>query len=104
MKGAIIGKVFIGIFFFMALPHFVRAGSGEPADSIQFSPVVIDALPTDTIIPKKKVKREEEKPATVIKIVPKARRQSIPIPVKVKVKPVKIIKPKIIKPVIKVIR
>jgi hypothetical protein len=104
MKGAIIGKVFIGIFFFIASPYFVRAGSGQPVDTIKFNPAAINALPSDTIIPKKKVKTEEEKPATVIKIVPKARRQSIPVPVNVKVRPVKIIKPKIIKPVIKVIR
>jgi hypothetical protein len=103
MKEAIIYKVFIAIFFFIALPHLVWAGSGKPVDTTRFSNTVIIALPSDTIIPKKKVSSGEEKPATVIKIVPKARRQSIPLPVKVEVKPVKILKPKIIKPVIKVL-
>jgi hypothetical protein len=104
MKGAIICKVFLGISFFIALPHVTLAGAGKPVDTLQVNPAVIHALPSDTIIPKKKTKRVEEKHATVIKVVPKARRQSIPIPVKVKVRPVKIIKPKIIKPVLKVIR
>ncbi len=45
-----------------------------------------------------------EKPVTaVIKAVPKARRVAAPKPVQVKVKPVKIIKPKIVKPVLKVL-
>lgn len=45
-----------------------------------------------------------EKPvAAVIKAVPKARRVVAPKPVQVKVKPVKVIKPKIVKPVLKVL-
>jgi len=103
MKGAIICKVFMGISFFIALPHFVLADSGKPMDNIKFNHTAISALRSDTIIPKKKVESAEEEPATVIKVVPKARRQSIPIPVQVKVRPVKIVRPKIIRPLMKVL-
>ena len=41
--------------------------------------------------------------ATVIKAVPRARKVTVPKPVTIKVKPVKVIKPKIIKPVLKVL-
>ncbi len=41
--------------------------------------------------------------ATVIKAVPKARKVAVPKPVIIDVKPVKVIKPKIIKPVLKVL-
>jgi hypothetical protein len=105
MKGATILKVFIAVFFIISIPRIVLADTGKPPGSIQFSHISINALLSDTIIPKKKVvESTKDKPsATAIKVVPKARRQAIPIPVKVKVKPVKIIKPKIIKPLIKVL-
>jgi hypothetical protein len=104
MKGATILKVFIAIFFIIGIPHTVLADTGKPPGGIQFSHIPINELLSDTIIPKKKVESTKDKPsATAIKVVPKARRQAIPIPVKVKVKPVKIIKPKIIKPLIKVL-
>ncbi|MDO9376105.1 MAG: hypothetical protein Q7T76_16905 [Ferruginibacter sp.] len=58
----------------------------------------------DTIPPAvKTVDPTTAKPADeMIKTVPKVRKQQLPVPVNIKVKPVKIIKPKVIKPNLKI--
>jgi hypothetical protein len=59
---------------------------------------------TDSLPPKtKNGDNANDKPVEkIIKAVPKARKQAVPIPVVVPVNPIKIVKPKIVKPVIKV--
>lgn len=58
----------------------------------------------DTIPPAvKTVDPTSAKPAgDMIKTVPKVRKQQLPVPVNIKVKPVKIAKPKVIKPKLKI--
>ena len=59
---------------------------------------------SDTIPPAvKTVDPTSAKPAgDMIKTVPKVRKQQLPVPVNIKVKPVKIAKPKVIKPKLKI--
>jgi hypothetical protein len=61
-------------------------------------------IKTDTIPPAAKtVDPTSAKPADdMIKTVPKVRKQQMPAPVKVKVKPVKTTQPKVIKPKLKI--
>lgn len=74
-------------------------------ENIKLLKIITDTLPS----PVKPAEAASAKPvtekpvATVIKEVPKARKVAVPKPVTVKVKPVKIIKPTIIKPVLKVL-
>ena len=110
MKGAIIGKCLIGILVLISSPQWIMARAVHPAKQITSETAVI-SLQTDTVpAPKKITEVPGDKPvpndkpvANVIKVVPKARRQTVPVPVDIKIKPVKIIKPKIIKPVIRVL-
>jgi hypothetical protein len=111
MKGAIILKGFIGMFFMISIPQWALAIDGKPVGNILFNHTAISQMQSDTIPPPKKNMENNNQPgenvdkkpvAGVIKVVPKARRQSVPIPVNVKVKPVKIITP-IIKPVIRIL-
>lgn len=105
MKGTIMLKVFILILFITAIPGWVLANDGKPVCNIKFNRVVINSIQTDTLPPpKKNTENINDKPAEgIIKEVPKARRQPVPVPVSVKIKPVKIIKPNIIKPLIRVL-
>ncbi len=107
MKGAKILKGVIGMFFFSSLPLFVLADKGKPICNIKIIQSVINKIQADTLLPpQKNTESPKDKPIeAVIKEVPPARKQAIPIPVHVKVNPIKIIKPKIkvIKPVIKVL-
>ena len=59
---------------------------------------------TDTIPPAvKTVDPTSAKPADeMIKTVPKVRKQQLPVPVNIKVKPVKVTQPKVIKPKLKI--
>ena len=111
MKGGIIGKGLIGIFFLISIPGWALASEGKPVCPMLLNPIAINHIMADTVPPSKKITEApadkpvpNDKPvAKVIKVVPKARRQTVPVPVNVKIKPVKIIKPKIIKPVIRVL-
>lgn len=107
MKGAIVLKGFIGMFFMISIPHWVLASDGKPADNFTLNHTAINLIQFDTIPPpKKSTEITNDKPgAEIIKEVPKARRQPVPIPVNVNIKPVKIIKPKIkiIRPLIRVL-
>jgi len=107
MKRAIILKGFIGMFFMISIPQWVLASDGKPVCNFTFNHTAINLIQFDTIPPpKKSTEITNDKPrADIIKEVPKARRQPVPIPVNVNIKPVKIIKPKIkiIKPLIRVL-
>jgi hypothetical protein len=58
---------------------------------------ICDSLPPNKTVP-------ENKQTTIIKEVPKAKKQTVPIsvPAVKTIKPIKVIKPKIIKPTIKI--
>lgn len=63
------------------------------------------ALVRDTVPPANQPPVDEKDKAAkdLIKEVPKARVQTAPIPVKIQVAPIKIVKPKIVKPVVRII-
>jgi hypothetical protein len=106
-------KGLIIIFFVAIMPRPVQASGGKPPGDIKINYTSINRLIGDTTLPardekapdKKEEKKQEnttpDQQVEVVKVIPKARRQSIPVPVKVNVQPVKVIKPKIIKPVVK---
>lgn len=108
MKGAMIRKGLIGVIMLISAPQWIMAKAVHPANRVTSETAII-SLQSDTIPPPKKVtETPADKPASkdkpvvkTIKIVPKARRQAVPVPINVKIKPVKIIKPKIIKPIIR---
>lgn len=101
------------IFATVATTRPAMASGGKPLTDIKISYPSINRLIADTTVPakdekaagEKEEKKEENTTADqqveVVKVIPKARRQSIPVPLKVNVQPVKVIKPKIIKPVVK---
>ncbi|MEO6722646.1 MAG: hypothetical protein ABIN67_19910 [Ferruginibacter sp.] len=83
-------------------PLLTLADNGKPVHPcIRTAMMQTDSIPPPKVQPVEPV----EKPVTeVIKEVPKARKQAIPVPVTLKVKPViKVIKPQIVKPVIKIL-
>ncbi len=96
-------KRLVVIFLIIGLPQVVLAIDVKPLKGFDFIPVLQNSI-ADTIPPVNKTteKIDQKRDDDIIKVVPKARRQPIPLPV-VKIEPVKIIKPKIIKPVIKVL-
>lgn len=107
MKHTNLLKGLIIIFGIIVTPRFVFAGNGKPCTALKINYAAINHIIADTTLPepgeKPAPKKEEvvDKTVEVVKVIPKARRQPIPVPVKVNVQPVKIIKPKIIKPVVK---
>ena len=82
-----------------------RANDGGPVRVLKFNhrmvlPLVSDTVPPPATAPAK----TDTKPATdVIKEVPKSRNQAVPVPITTPIKPIKMVKPKIVKPVIKVL-
>jgi hypothetical protein len=107
MKGLKILKSVIGMFFLTSFPLWVLAHNGQPTCNIKTIQSVINPMRADTLLPSQKnAESPKDQPAdATIKEVPLARKQAIPIPVNIKVNPVKIIKPtiKVIKPVIKIL-
>ncbi len=121
MKKLIILNIVTAIGLFCVLPSAAKAGNGKCSIAIRdenglIIGIPVIALPMDTLPaatkpvettagnPVTAAKPIVEKPvATVIKAVPKARKVSVPRQVTVKVKPVKVVKPKIVKPVLKVL-
>ena len=105
MKGAIILKGFIGIFLIISIPNWVLASDGKPLFNLKFNHTVINLIQSDTIPPPKNntESNNDKHDEVIIKEVPKARRLPVPVPVIVKIRPVRIIKPriKIITPLIK---
>lgn len=116
MKSTIVVKSVLLVLSMVVIPHLGLAANGKPFDS-KTNYRLVQLTIADTTLPvtakntpdkpdQKPAVKEEEKndphlPVQVVKVIPKARRQPIPVPVKVNVRPVKIMKPKIIKPVVK---
>lgn len=104
MKGLMVLRCFIGVFILLNAPVLVSGENGKPRLRFGNCLAGMPAKSTDTLPPK--VKDQDNTTAKpveeIIKAVPKARKQAVPIPVVVPVKPIKIVKPKIVKPVIKV--
>lgn len=94
----------VGTVFLVVRPVHGFAGDGKPAHDMKFSYSVrvslLDSLPSNTT---KTDNATDKPPENIIKEVPKSRKQQVPVPVTVQVKPIKIVKPKIIKPVVKVL-
>jgi hypothetical protein len=96
------------LLFFMAATSFCYANDGHPksfphiVSYKELIPLQNDTIPATKKIPE--TKTDNSSTGTTIKEVPKAKKQIAPVavPVQVKLKPIKIIKPKIIKPVIKI--
>lgn len=91
----------IGLGF--AIP--VLANGDQPVDPKFINARKTMALVRDTVPPANQPPTENKDKATkdLIKEVPKARVQTAPIPVKIQVTPIKIVKPKIVKPIIRIV-
>jgi len=105
MKAPKMPKYLPGLIFLMIIPILSKANS----DISAFRYTITASLLQDTSGLKKPdiVNNKQEQniiKEDIIKVVPKARKQAVPIPVKLQVKPVKVVKPKIIKPVIKILK
>lgn len=110
MKNTITFISFLIISLLFILPGLALASEGNPVlhlKTTQFQQAVADTtLPTASQDEKETKEKKEDKSQNkpdpqVVKVIPKARRQPIPVPVKVNIHPVKVIKPKIIKPIVK---
>ena len=104
MKGSIIFKSVLAVLFVGFLPEVLLASGGKP--NIVFSKTLMNSF-QDTTLPaseQKVVNVKDKQEVQVIKVLPKAHRQPIPVPVKIKVNvpKVKAIKP-VVKPVIKIL-
>ncbi|MDE3183894.1 MAG: hypothetical protein KGM16_10795 [Bacteroidota bacterium] len=110
MKGRFILKGLVVIFCMLTLPQLTMAKDGKPLPGIKIDYGMITRMIADTTRPetakkstdKKEGKSDEQTPVQVVKVIPPARRQSIPVPVKINVHPVKIIKP-VVKPIIRIL-
>lgn len=105
MKPVQIIPVFIALASLVNLPLSSRASNEKPFRHLPaIYPVVLinfsDSIPSTK---KSGTATDDNSANDVIKTVPKARKQAIPIPVGVQVKPIILIKPKIIKPIIKIL-
>lgn len=110
MKRCIIFIVVILPFLFCCATASAKTGEERPGHIFTMETGLLIPMQSDTLPPPVKppeavtVKPGEEKVVvTVIKEVPKARKVSVPRQVTSKVKPVKAIKPKIIKPVVRIL-
>lgn len=101
-------RLLILLVFFIGLSFVVYANEGQPVLRVpgnNWKPLLY--LPVDTVPEVKKianVKTDSGTAKTIIKEVPKSKKKIAPVavPVSVTVKPLKIVTPKIIKPVIKI--
>lgn len=108
MKSTIFIKGLIVFSCITTAPFLALANNDKPAP-VKINFAQINQVIADTTLPVKDRKSSEKNEGDVsqqdqvevVKVIPKARRQPVPVPVKVNVRPVKIIKPKIIKPVLK---
>lgn len=105
MKGTILLKGFIGVLFIISIPQLVLANDSKPVCNFTMDRIAFNSIQSDTLPPAKTITAgtNDNPAATIIKEVPKARRLPVPIPVSINVKPVIMIKPKIIKPLIRVL-
>lgn len=97
-------KTFIGLLFVAVLPKLSMASDGKPFNTLSFQHSLLQAIGDTTPPAQTAVNIKETKKENKIKVLPKPRRQPVPLPVDVKIKPVikPIIKP-VIKPVIKIL-
>ena len=104
MKGLMVLRCFIGVFILLNVPQLVSGKSGKSKHCFGICLAVMPGDQTDTLPPKMKSDdKADNKPVEkIIKAVPKARKQAVPVPVVIPVNPIKIVKPIIVKPVIKV--
>ncbi len=101
-------KFFVGIIMVVlvaAFPLCLKAGDHHAVAVFSLTHANtclqrLDTIPAKVTSPETPTNKSTE---SIIKEVPRSRKQPVPIPVNVKVKPIKIIKPKIIKPVIKIL-
>ena len=106
MKHHMLLKVLIGLFLVVVVPGY-SFGEGKPFENISFPKTFMHGL-QDTIPPAANKPTAVNTTNTVeekkIKVLPKPRRQPVPVPLKVKVGPVikPVIRP-IIKPVLKIV-
>lgn len=105
MKGTVLLKGFIGMLFVISIPQLVLAKDSKPVCNFKMNHIAFNSIQSDTLPPAKTITAgtDDNPSPNIIKEVPKARRLPVPIPVSVNVKPVIIIKPKIIKPLIRVL-
>jgi hypothetical protein len=103
MKGSICMKGLAGIIFLINFPHWAFGVTGKPEQNIIYDKALFNPIQSDSFPPKNNASPKSDDKINVeqIKVVPKARNLPAPIPISVKVKPVIIIKPKIIKPIVK---
>lgn len=102
MKGSIILKSLVALLLVGGVPKLSLATGGKPG--IVFREALMRSI-GDTTLPspaQTTVKTREGKNVKTIKVLPKAHRQPIPVPVQVKVPKIKIIKP-VVKPVLKIL-
>jgi hypothetical protein len=88
-------------FFLVAAHVSALASDGKPVYRMKFRYIMSTALLADSL-PVAAAKKISP-PDSTIKEVPKSRKQQVPIAVTTQIKPIKIIKPKIIKPIIKLV-
>lgn len=110
MKGTIISIVFAASLLFCCVTVSAKTAKGKSTCTFTMENDLLISMASDTIPSPEKspeagiVKPDAEKTVvTVIKEVPKARKVSVPRQVIPRVKPVKVIKPKIIKPVVRIL-
>ncbi|HEU5052182.1 MAG TPA: hypothetical protein VFT78_03670 [Hanamia sp.] len=110
MKNKITFKISIIVTLLFILPGLALASEGNPTfhlKTIRFNRAIADTtLPTATQDQKETKEKKEDNSQNnpdpqIVKVIPKARKQPIPVPVKVNIHPVKVIKPKIIRPIVK---
>jgi hypothetical protein len=101
-------RLLICVLFFIGLTSIVYANEGQPKVHVPKNGwKLLLCLPNDTLPEVKsipRVKTDSSTAKTIIKEVPKSKKKFAPVavPVSVTVKPLKIVTPKIIKPVIKI--
>lgn len=99
MKALKILRCFTGLIL-MIVPELTKANDGKPViHCLMISKIQMDTVPSKATVSDNTADKSAE---NIIKEVPKSRKQPVPVPV-IKMIPVKIIKPKIIKSVIKII-
>jgi hypothetical protein len=92
---------FTGILFFFSGSSWCYGNDGGHAVRLNFINAKVILLASDTIPLVKKIPESKtDSASSTVKAVPKARKQSAPIAIAVQ--PIKVIRPKIIKPVIKI--
>lgn len=104
MKVASVLKRMLYVFFFIAIPSSLLAGDGKTWCNTDRAAIILNPIDTIPAARKSQEDTRDKVDEEAIKLVPKAHKQPLPVPV-ANIKPVKIIKPniKFNKPVIKLL-